>query len=266
MTGTWTARVTAVDRPTLHLVRVALDLPDDAAPWRTTGQPDECVALGVPVPGREPARRYYTVRAVRPGGLDVELVLHGCGPATEWAARVAVGDVVTLDAPRGWYDPPADAAWLGLCGDATALPAIGRVLDERQAAGPPVHVVLSVAPDDVPDLRLRADDELLLTDDGGLVAATLGLAERPDPGYLWFAGEAAAMRAVRTRLRRDLRQPPTRWSTTAYWRRDGEAWLARLAAAGPELVDRITAVHATDEDPETQHDRYEELLDEVGLG
>lgn len=265
VTCSWTATVVAVHRPAPHLVRIALGTPVGAAPWRTTGLPDECCALAIPVPGAGPARRYYTVRAVRPDGLDVDMVLHGRGPATEWAARAAVGDVVSLDAPRGWWSPLADAEWIGLCGDATALPAVGRVLDERRPGGPPVVVALAVAPADLPVFRLRAEDELLLTDDAGLVPATLALADRSAPGYLWFAGEAAGMRAVRTRLRRELQRPAERWTAMAYWRRDSEAWLARLDAAGPELEARLAAVHTTDEDEETQLDRYEALLDEAGL-
>ncbi len=262
---------------TPHMVRVTVaDILTADGPAPRFGQhADEFFALVVPSPGGEPVPRYYTARAWRPevGELDIDLLLHGEGPATEWAGRATVGDEVAFDEPRGHYRPPADAEWIGLCGDATALPAIGRIMQERHdgtdaSASARVHIVLSVAdPADRQDFPLRDGDTVRWVDADALVPETLVLAESdPDrPGYLWFAGEASDMRAVRHRLRRELRRPTERWTTMGYWRRDRDRWLARYEAAGEAFHRRLEEVYASADDDDTQADRAEELLAEKGL-
>ncbi len=89
--------------------------------------------------------RTYTVRASRPeqGEIDVDFVLHGvddghAGPAAAWAAAAEPGDEIAVVGPdrpglgRPWgseWAPPADARWLLLAGDETAVPAVGVILE-----------------------------------------------------------------------------------------------------------------------------------------
>jgi NADPH-dependent ferric siderophore reductase len=268
----FTARLHAVERVTAHMVRVTLGgirgLDDRRVP--AAGPPDEFFGLWVPVPGGEPVKRYYTVRGSRPasGELDVDLLLHGTGPATEWAARAAVGDEVGFDAPRGHFAPPLDTSRLVLCGDATALPAIGRILEERAAHGasPPASVVVALdEPADRQDLLLRPGDDVRWCAPAELVDETRRRCGVDPRAYIWFSGEVADMRAVRHRLRRELGIPVARWMTMGYWRRDSESWSARLEAAGPRLRREIDEVLASSVDDETRTDRLEELLAERGL-
>ncbi|WP_100811136.1 MULTISPECIES: siderophore-interacting protein [unclassified Microbacterium] len=262
---------------TPHMVRVTVSdiIPADGVPPRFGVHADEFFALVVPSRDGEPVPRYYTARAWRPevGELDIDLLLHGEGPATEWAGRAEIGDEVAFDEPRGHYRPPADSEWIGLCGGATALPAIGRIMQERYeatdaSASARVHVVLSVDdPADRQDFPLRDGDTVRWVEADALVPETLVRAEAdPDtPGYLWFAGEASDMRAVRHRLRRELRRPTDRWTTMGYWRRDRDRWLARYEAAGEAFHRRLEEVYASTDDDDTQADRAEELLAEKGL-
>lgn len=196
-------------------------------------------------------------------------MLHGHGPATEWAARAAVGDAVSFDAPRGHYAPPPDATRVVLSGDATALPAIGRILDERaraQEPTPPVTVLVCVDdPADRQRLSVRSGDDVRWCRAEELVAETQRLAAHDPAAYVWFAGEAADMRAVRSTLRRELRIPTHRWMTMGYWRRDSERWAARFDAAGLDLRRAIDEVLAADFDEAVQTDRLEDLLAERGL-
>ena len=259
-----------VVRVTLHDLRARGDLPAPAS----SGRADEFFGLWLPVADAdgEPVKRYYTVRAWRrdPEELDVDFLLHGPGAASSWADAARPGEGVEFDAPRGHYAPPADSRWIGLCGDATALPAIGRILDERAGGadgsdGPPVRVVIALDdPTDRCDLPLAGTDEVTWVAPRALVPATLALTNTAAPGYLWFAGEAADLRAVRHRVRRELRWPVERWSTMAYWRRDSDAWVARLRADGA-LVAQLEAIYADDGDAEAQQDRAEELLARNGL-
>jgi len=266
------AEVTAVSRVSPHMVRVALGRLRglDGSRMPDAGPPDEFFGLWVPVPDGAPAKRYYTLRQRRPesGEIDVDLLLHGRGPATEWARRASVGDIVTFDAPRGHYAPPADSTRLVLCGDATALPAIARILEERAThdGSPPASILIAL--DDRADaqsLSVRAGDDVRWCSPADLVAGVRSRIGVDSRSYVWFSGEAADMRAVRTMLRRELGMPTPRWMTMGYWRRDSERWSARVEAAGPELRRAIDEVLASAVDDETQSDLLEELLAERGL-
>ncbi|PJJ62369.1 siderophore-interacting protein [Compostimonas suwonensis] len=252
-----------------HLARLTFG--EIAPDFVSTGRADEFVSLSIPAAeaGQPPVVRYYTIRSWRAdaGELDIDFVLHGHGPASGWAQRAVPGDIIGIDAPRGHYDPPAEAQWIGLAGDATALPAIARVLDERAPGGPPVHVVVAVESEaDRLDLSLRPGDSLdWLRPGDDLAGAAKALASRDQPGYLWFSGEAADMRTVRSYVRRELRQPTRQWMTMAYWRRDSGRWRERFDSLEPEFLQRLERIYATDDDPEVQRDRAEELLARHGL-
>jgi NADPH-dependent ferric siderophore reductase len=254
---------------TPHLVRLTFG--DITPPFVSTGRGDEFVSLGIPAAeaGQPPVVRYYTIRGWRAdaGELDIEFVLHGHGPASGWAERAVPGDTIGFDAPRGHFDPPAEARWIVLAGDATALPAIARMLEERAAGGPPAQVVVVVESEgDRLDLEFRPGDSVRwLRPDDDLVAATNALLTREEPGYLWFSGEASDMRAVRKNVRRDLGRPNRQWTTMAYWRRDSRRWSERFESLGPQFVEQFEGIYATDDDHEVQRDRAEELLARHGL-
>ncbi len=74
------------------------------------------------------------------GRLDLEFVLHGHGPASQWATQAQPGDQVAVSQPRRTYALPPDSRWLLLAGDESALPAMATLLE---AIDPdvPVHVV-----------------------------------------------------------------------------------------------------------------------------
>src|SRR5579862_9856727 len=78
-----------------------------------------------------PVIRTYTPRRYDPATktLEIQLVLHGVGPASEWAERVAVGDQVAVGGPGGRFvmDEAASRWWLAA--DESALPALGTLLD-----------------------------------------------------------------------------------------------------------------------------------------
>lgn len=258
---------------TPHMVRITVSqiTPLSDLPRLAAGiHPDEFFGLWVPDGAGGTVKRYYTVREWRPatGELDIDMLLHGHGPATQWAARAEPGEVVAFDATRGHFRPPAGARWVGVCGDATALPAIGRILEERATAPDaiPFHAVVSVDdPSDRQDLPLRDGDSIRWVQSSDLVEHTLALTRRHDPGYLWFCGEAADMRAVRTHVRRTLGWSTDRWMTMGYWRRDSERWLAMLEAQGPRLRAQLEEIWTSGEDEELQTDRAEELLEQKGL-
>ena len=78
-----------------------------------------------------PFMRTYTPRRVdaAKGTLDVELVLHGAGPASEWAERATCGDRLALAGPGGRLALEIDDGPWVIAGDESALPAVGQLLE-----------------------------------------------------------------------------------------------------------------------------------------
>jgi NADPH-dependent ferric siderophore reductase len=88
--------------------------------------------------------RTYTVRAVRPGEVDVDMVVHEahsedeCGPALRWLRDAAVGGELLLLGPDARWEGPhggvdfhaPDGAELLIAGDETAAPAIAAILED----------------------------------------------------------------------------------------------------------------------------------------
>ena len=84
----------------------------------------------------EPVMRDYTPRRYdhAAGELTLEFALHAEGAMSDWARQAAIGQQVVIGGPRGSMIIPTDYQWQILAGDATALPAIRRRLEELPAA------------------------------------------------------------------------------------------------------------------------------------
>jgi NADPH-dependent ferric siderophore reductase len=81
--------------------------------------------LTVPAAGGTSFRRRYTIRSFDPSGptIDLDMVMHGDGPAAAWAATAQPGQRIEAIGPRGkiTVDPAAD--WHLFAGDDSAVPA-----------------------------------------------------------------------------------------------------------------------------------------------
>lgn len=266
----YTAEVVARTVVTPHMLRITLGGARDASGERfvSSGRPDEFFGLWLPTPDGEGVKRYYSVREWRAeqDQLDIDFVVHAHGPATGWARTSRPGDRVAFDSPRGHYAPPEGTPRVVLVGDATALPAIGRILEERTASAPAVHAVFSV--DDRADRQsfpFRGDDVVRWVAAEDLLAVTAEeTASAPPSTYLWFSGEATTMREVRRHVRHTLGWPTSRYMTMGYWRRDEERWAAEFRRK-PELERELAQIWERDEDDETRRDRADELLTRNGL-
>lgn len=266
----YTAEVAARRTVTPHMLRITLRGARSASGERFTscGRPDEFFGLWLTTADGEEVKRYYSVRAWRPESdeLDIDFVVHAEGPATQWARDARPGDTVAFDLPRGHFHPPEGTARVLLIGDATALPAIGRILEERAASDPPVWAILSVDdPRDQQELPLRDGDSVTWVAAEDIVAGTLAAtADGPDATYLWFSGEATTMREIRRHVRHELRWPTTQYMTMGYWRRDAERWGKRFEQQA-ELPAQLAAIWENGDDDETQRDLADELLTRYGL-
>ncbi|MGX1574932.1 siderophore-interacting protein [Cellulosimicrobium funkei] len=175
-----------------------------------------------PAPNRQ--GRDYTPRRWDPvaGELDLDLVLHGDGPAAAWAGAARPGDALWFVGPKASTVWPDDVDWALLAGDETALPAIGRFLDERPVDAP-VQVVVTVGDASArQDLALRDGDTVRWVvapegDRGALGEAVRAITWWPGRVYAWAASESRALLPVRRHLTRERGVPRTHVDVTGYW-------------------------------------------------
>lgn len=215
--------VTRTERLTPHMQRVTLAGPDLEGFF--SAAPDDHVKIMLPGEG-EPQRRDYTPRrydAAR-GELVIDFALHEAGPATAWALAADVGAGLTIGGPRGSQVIAGDIdRWL-LIGDETALPAIGRRIEEL-GAGTPVTALIAVpGPEDEQrfdaeatlDIRWIHRPEEEATQVERLLAPLRGL-ELGERCFVWIAAEASVTRALRAYLLEE-RGVPKHWiKASGYW-------------------------------------------------
>jgi NADPH-dependent ferric siderophore reductase len=180
-----------------------------------------------------PAARDYTPRRydAATNTLTIDFVLHGDGPATTWAARARPGDFLGVGGPRGSFIVPDDFDWYLLAGDETALPAIGRRLEELPAGARAIVVaeVANAADEQHFDTRARVETHWLHRDGGEpgnqalLQKALAGLQLPPGEGYAWVAAEAGTAKALRRYLVDQRGLPKDRVKAAAYWKKGAVA-------------------------------------------
>jgi len=170
---------------------------------------------------RDPVRRDYTPRSHDNAAreLTIEFALHGHGRASEWARHAQVGQRVLVGGPRGSFIVPLDYDWHLLAGDATALPAIRRRLEELPA-GTRVTVVAQADPADRLPFATQAQVALhWVASDEELLATVDGLPWPAGEGFAWAAGEASVMARLRGILRERKNHPKEAMRVAAYWKR-----------------------------------------------
>ncbi|WP_062389132.1 siderophore-interacting protein [Demequina iriomotensis] len=226
------ATVESIAQVTPHMMRIGLRL-DEPQAWVSDGTPDECIHLEV---GAETAdadghsARHYTVSGHTEAGFEMEIFIHGDGPGATWARTARIGDRTEVSDSKGYYKVPEGAGVRVLVGDATALPAIARVLAEA-SADEVFHVVIELA--DMAERRelptaASATIDWRLGGNGrrasGLKDALVELTDTHlDPAagsYIWVACEAKDSRAIRTMLRREYGLPLTHFRIVGYWHKD----------------------------------------------
>src|SRR5690606_8754373 len=80
----------------------------------------------------KPPIRDYTPREFREQEkeMDIDFVVHGEGPACQWAMQAKEGDKLGVAGPRGSFLVSKDLDWQILIGDETAVPAMARRVKE----------------------------------------------------------------------------------------------------------------------------------------
>lgn len=150
--------------------------------------------------------------------LTIEFALHATGAASDWARQAAPGQSATIGGPRGSMIIPMDYAWHVLAGDATALPAIRRRLEELPAGA---QVQVLVAGPEAAALTFDSAAQVTLQrfgDAQALLAAIRAMALPAGEGFFWFAGEASVAAQVRDAVFGDKSHPREAARISAYWK------------------------------------------------
>lgn len=233
--------VMASEAVTPHLVRITVGGPE--LDGLDPGLPAASVRLLLPRDGRlevpawngnefrmadstRPPLRTVTPRRLDAdrGTLVVEVVRHGDGPLSTWAATATPGDEAAVSGTgRGYSIDPTVRAYL-LAGDESALPAMATLLEALPAAAA-VTVLAEVAH---PEARLE------LPAHPGATVTWLDLAEDAAPGAalvdavaaapidpaarVWVAGEAASVQRIRTHLFDERGLPRAHCTVRGYWK------------------------------------------------
>jgi len=168
---------------------------------------DDHVKLFVPTRSGAVEGRDYTPRRCdrQTRALTIDFALHDAGPATDWAVAARPGDVLEIGGPKSSKVIAASEVrrWL-LIGDETALPAIGRHIEEAEAAVQITSVAAVTSTDDQQRFTTAAEVTSLWAlrpagaadDPETLLSIIRTLTVAPDT-FVWIAGEAKVARAVR---------------------------------------------------------------------
>ena len=171
--------------------------------------------------------RDYTPRSFdrAQGRLTIDFALHEAGPATAWALAAKVGETLQIGGPRGSSLVTDDFDWYLLIGDETALPSIGRRLEELRAGVPVTTVVLVETAADAQEIATRTAwtakwvaREGQSRDDTALLSAALVELTLPEgDGYVWIGAEGATARSLRAYMAETRGHPKIWMKASGYW-------------------------------------------------
>ncbi|MFE5935548.1 siderophore-interacting protein [Streptomyces sp. NPDC056470] len=191
-------------------------------------------AYGAIPEAERPWMRSYTIRAHDPvaGTVDIDFHVHGeagtahHGPATRWAHEAGPGDTLGMFGPSAYFATPialGSSDWTLLVADACSLPALATIAE----ALPPGHRAVAFV-----QVADAAEEQILVTAGelsvrwlhgegsaaGAVVEAVRGASLPSGTPYVWLAGEAGTVRAVRRHLVEERGYGKRAVDFTGYWR------------------------------------------------
>jgi NADPH-dependent ferric siderophore reductase len=172
--------------------------------------------------GTRPALRTLTPLALDPVAheLEVEVVLHGEGPLSTWAADAPPGAQAAVSGTGRGYAVDAEAPAFLLAGDESAIPAIRTLLPALPATAA-LTVLIELAHADARVDLPAAVTWLDLPDGappGAALVAAVGEADIPAAARVWVAGEAASVQRIRTHLFDERGLPRSQCAVRGYWK------------------------------------------------
>jgi NADPH-dependent ferric siderophore reductase len=220
--------VSSIERLTPHMLRFGFTSPE--LHDFVSASHDDHVKLFFPGEGEDEGKtsmRDFTPRRFdrSRGTLCIDFALHDAGPAMRWAASADVGDSLEIGGPRGSTVVPDDFDWYLLIGDETALPAIGRRVEELRAGVPVTSLILTEA-GETQHFQTSAAwtphwvERDAASDESSLLRAALADYALPKgDGFVWIAAEASVARDLRSHIVDRLGQPRQWTKAAGYWKR-----------------------------------------------
>jgi NADPH-dependent ferric siderophore reductase len=190
---------------------------------------DDHVKLFFTDPAGQTARRDFTPRRYDASRAEllIDFALHDSGPATHWASAATTGMTLAIGGPRSSYIIPTEFDSHLLVGDETALPAIGRRLEEL----PGTTRAWVIAEIDNESERQTFDtsasvDVIWVYRRGRTPGSADALLKAlrtmsvPTTGcFAWIAGESSVARQLRHFLVEERRIEESWVKAAGYWRR-----------------------------------------------
>ncbi|HVJ38806.1 MAG TPA: siderophore-interacting protein [Stenotrophomonas sp.] len=182
----------------------------------------------LPSPTRDYTPRWHDAEA---GELAIDFVLHGDGAASSWAQQAKTGDALVVGGPRGSFVVAGDYDQYVLFGDETALPAIGRWLEEMPEDRV-AEVFIEIADESERQvLESEAEVRVHWLERNGVDAASSRLLEEtlrdfelPDgETFFWIATESKRARMMRKFIEGQLGVPSDSIRATGYWQAGADA-------------------------------------------
>jgi NADPH-dependent ferric siderophore reductase len=187
--------------------------------------------------GSRPVLRTLTPRrfSASAGELDLEIVVHGDGILSRWAATVQPGAEVAVSGPARGFSIDGGAERFFIAGDETALPAMSQLLEvlpTRATVEMHVEIADECAIVDLPPhpgLRLhwhpqargRRSGDALFESVSEMAADEWAAGQ----GRIWVAGEAAAVQRIRRLLFDERGVDRSSASIRGYWKLNSPATL-----------------------------------------
>jgi NADPH-dependent ferric siderophore reductase len=193
-----------------------------------SASPDDHIKLFFPDSSSEKgvASRDYTPRAfdTATGRMTIDFALHDSGCATDWATGAKPGDILEIGGPRGSAVIADDFDSYLLIGDETALPAIGRRVEEFSAGQPVTTLVVLDGPQDRQTFETQAGWTPIWVyrtgegDDAALLRRELAkLSALPGDTFVWIAAEASVAKSLKTHFLVELGHPADWIKSAGYW-------------------------------------------------
>lgn len=189
--------------------------------------PDDHLKIMVDIGEDKPEMRDYTPRYfdIEKRMLVVDFAVHEAGPATQWAIDAKVGDELRIGGPRGSSQLTETFDWLLLIGDETALPAMGRWVEQSQENETfvTVGIVTDKAEEQTWTTKAKLDAHWAhrpSSEDtsGASAIETLKSLKRPDgKGFIWIAAEAKAARDIKSFVLNEWSHPAQFVKSSGYW-------------------------------------------------
>lgn len=189
--------------------------------------PDDHIKLIAGMTDEGSIMRDYTPRAYSNAErtITVDFAVHEAGPVTEWAINANVGDDMRIAGPRGSAELTEAFDWILLIGDETALPAMGRWVEENPNASAISTLGIVTSAEEEQQWASAAPHKALWVHrppqqdtDATAALSLLEKFERPTgKGFIWIAAEASVARAIKSFVLDVWKHPSHHLKSSGYW-------------------------------------------------